>query len=152
AGKARCACRSDAGPGSGAGRVWGDDHGRWKHTWGNDNAVGSDLSVRSTGPGFTCVDAGGGFSRAGVRRSRLEQGAGPSPEKMSGGIEANFVKRFSDGPEIRVDASLACEQATVTVLFGPSGGGKTTALRCLAGLLIPEEGSVRFRGQTWSNA
>ncbi len=71
---------------------------------------------------------------------------------MSAGIEARFVKRFPQGPEIRVEAALACEQATVTVLFGPSGAGKTTALRCLAGLLTPEEGSIRFRGETWSDA
>jgi molybdate transport system ATP-binding protein len=70
---------------------------------------------------------------------------------MSAGIEAKFLKRFPRGSEIRVDTSLPAEQATVTVLFGPSGAGKTTVLRCLAGLLKPEEGSVRFRGETWSD-
>lgn len=30
----------------------------------------------------------------------------------------------------------------VLVLFGPSGAGKTTALRCIAGLLAPDEGEV----------
>jgi molybdate transport system ATP-binding protein len=70
---------------------------------------------------------------------------------MNTGIEVGFVKRFSGGAEIRVDATLVCEQATVTVLFGPSGAGKTTVLRCLAGLATPEEGSIRFRGETWSD-
>jgi molybdate transport system ATP-binding protein len=70
---------------------------------------------------------------------------------MSGGIEANFVKRFSGGPEIRVESWRTGEQAAVTVLFGPSGAGKTTVLRCLAGLMRPEEGKISFNGQTWSD-
>jgi molybdate transport system ATP-binding protein len=40
----------------------------------------------------------------------------------------------------------------VTVLFGPSGGGKTTVLRCLAGLDRPDLGFVRFGGEVWSYA
>ena len=32
-------------------------------------------------------------------------------------------------------------------IAGPNGAGKTTLLRVLAGLLTPEEGSVRWRGQ-----
>jgi molybdate transport system ATP-binding protein len=71
---------------------------------------------------------------------------------MSGGIEANFVKRFSGGPEIRVESLRTREQAAVTVLFGPSGAGKTTVLRCLAGLMRPEEGKIGFAGQAWSEA
>lgn len=71
---------------------------------------------------------------------------------MSDGIEANFVKRFAGGPEIRVESLRTDENASVTVLFGPSGAGKTTVLRCLAGLLRPEEGKIGFGGQAWSDA
>ena len=68
------------------------------------------------------------------------------------GIEANFLKRFAGGPEIRVESLRTREQATVTVLFGPSGAGKTTVLRCVTGLMEPDEGSIIFGGATWSNA
>ena len=34
-----------------------------------------------------------------------------------------------------------------TVLIGPSGCGKTTVLRLLLGLVVPEHGQVRFRGE-----
>lgn len=68
------------------------------------------------------------------------------------GIQANFLKRFGGGPEIRVESLQTREKATVTVLFGPSGAGKTTVLRCVAGLMQPEEGSIRFDGKTWSDA
>jgi molybdate transport system ATP-binding protein len=40
----------------------------------------------------------------------------------------------------------------VTVLFGPSGAGKTTVLRCLAGLERPDRGTIRFGDQTWFDA
>jgi molybdate transport system ATP-binding protein len=33
----------------------------------------------------------------------------------------------------------------VTAVLGPSGSGKTTLLRCLAGLMRPDEGWIRFR-------
>jgi molybdate transport system ATP-binding protein len=71
---------------------------------------------------------------------------------MSTGIDANFAKRFSGGPEIRVESLRTRDQSAVTVLFGPSGGGKTTVLRCLSGLARPEEGQINFGGQPWSDA
>lgn len=34
------------------------------------------------------------------------------------------------------------------VLFGPAGAGKTTILNCIAGICMPEEGTVKFDGET----
>lgn len=36
-----------------------------------------------------------------------------------------------------------------TVLFGPSGAGKTTVLRSVAGLLAPERGSITVGNEMW---
>ncbi len=33
------------------------------------------------------------------------------------------------------------------VLFGPAGAGKTTILNCIAGIAMPEEGTVKFDGE-----
>ncbi len=33
------------------------------------------------------------------------------------------------------------------VLFGPAGSGKTTILNCIAGIMMPEEGTVSFNGE-----
>ena len=40
----------------------------------------------------------------------------------------------------------------VTVLLGASGSGKTTVLRCLAGLERPERGRIRFGDRVWFDA
>ena len=37
--------------------------------------------------------------------------------------------------------------AGVTVVFGPSGAGKTTILECIAGLVAPDSGSVAVAGE-----
>ena len=42
--------------------------------------------------------------------------------------------------------SLTLEPGSVTGLGGPSGAGKTSLGRCLAGLIVPAEGAVRLNG------
>ncbi len=71
---------------------------------------------------------------------------------MSQDIQASFAKIFPDGPQIRVDELRSSGPASTTVLYGASGSGKTTVLRCLAGLERPEEGSIRFGEETWFEA
>ena len=44
---------------------------------------------------------------------------------------------------------LPADGASVMVLFGPSGAGKTTILRCLAGLERPDRGTIRFGDEIW---
>lgn len=64
-------------------------------------------------------------------------------------LELDFVRRYPKGAEVRAALSLPAEG--VTVLFGPSGSGKSTILRCLAGLDRPQEGFIRFGGETWAD-
>src|SRR6185369_3296806 len=35
----------------------------------------------------------------------------------------------------------------IVAVMGPSGSGKTTLLHCLAGILTPDEGEIRFDGR-----
>jgi iron(III) transport system ATP-binding protein len=48
--------------------------------------------------------------------------------------------------------SLHIERSDRLVLFGPSGCGKTTVLRLLAGLDVPEQGSIRIDGRVVASA
>ena len=54
---------------------------------------------------------------------------------------------FSFGKEkILSQISLEVSRAEIVAVLGPSGVGKTTLLRCIAGLLRPEEGRIRIDG------
>ncbi len=63
-------------------------------------------------------------------------------------VEA-VTKSFRDGGRNRpvlTDVSFRVEAGTAVALCGPSGCGKSTLLNILAGILRPESGCVRFRG------
>ena len=45
--------------------------------------------------------------------------------------------------------SFSCEPGQMLALVGPSGAGKTSMLRLMAGLLKPEKAKVLIAGQTW---
>jgi polar amino acid transport system ATP-binding protein len=59
---------------------------------------------------------------------------------------SNLSKRF-DAHQALDSVSLVLEETHSLVLIGPSGGGKTTLLRILAGLEIPDSGSVELNGE-----
>ena len=47
--------------------------------------------------------------------------------------------------------SMESHAGTLTLLLGPSGCGKTTLLSCVAGILTPTSGAVRFRDEEVSS-
>src|SRR6478609_11943297 len=58
----------------------------------------------------------------------------------------NVTKRFGEVTALR-EVSFSVNEGELMALVGPSGGGKTTALRMIAGLELPTEGDVFIRGQ-----
>jgi osmoprotectant transport system ATP-binding protein len=56
------------------------------------------------------------------------------------------VTRSFDGKAAVRDVSLDIPRERTTVLLGESGGGKSTLLRLMAGLLLPDSGEVLFEG------
>jgi sulfate transport system ATP-binding protein len=58
----------------------------------------------------------------------------------------NISKRF--GPAVALDSvDLDVPEGSLTALLGPSGGGKSTLLRVIAGLEVPDEGRVVIAGR-----
>jgi molybdate transport system ATP-binding protein len=51
--------------------------------------------------------------------------------------------------DVALDVSLQVPAGTCLALAGPSGAGKTSVLRVVAGLLRPERGAVRLRDEVW---
>ena len=62
-------------------------------------------------------------------------------------IEArNVTKRFGDFVALE-DVSVNIATGSLTALLGPSGGGKSTLLRVIAGLEVPDEGVIEIEGE-----
>ena len=60
-------------------------------------------------------------------------------------IGNNIYKRYSNDPVIKgVDINL--KAGSIYGLIGPNGAGKTTLIKLLAGIYMPDEGSVTLDG------
>ncbi|GAA0774134.1 amino acid ABC transporter ATP-binding protein [Clostridium subterminale] len=53
----------------------------------------------------------------------------------------DLYKNYGDNKVLK-GVNLAIEEGEITVIVGPSGGGKTTLLRCISGLTEPDNGSI----------
>ncbi|RWX14989.1 amino acid ABC transporter ATP-binding protein, partial [Rhizobium hidalgonense] len=64
---------------------------------------------------------------------------------------SNIEKRFGDAVILK-DISIRIPEGSVTALVGPSGGGKSTLLRCINLLEIPTAGAIRLGEEALSFA
>lgn len=58
---------------------------------------------------------------------------------------SKLSKRFGQVWAVR-ELSFEVSGGEIVALLGPNGAGKTTTLRCIAGVLIPDEGSITING------
>src|SRR5689334_16996668 len=61
-------------------------------------------------------------------------------------IEGIGISRSFGGVRALVDASFSAEFGEVHALVGENGAGKSTMIKILSGVLKPDEGLVRIRG------
>jgi sulfate transport system ATP-binding protein len=62
-------------------------------------------------------------------------------------IDVRNVSKSFNGFQALEDVSLSVPDGSLTALLGPSGGGKSTLLRVIAGLETPDSGEVLFSGE-----
>ena len=63
----------------------------------------------------------------------------------------NVTKRFGKR-EILRGVNLEIEQGKTTVIFGVSGGGKSTIIKHMVGLLKPDSGTITYNGTNIDHA
>jgi molybdate transport system ATP-binding protein len=61
-------------------------------------------------------------------------------------ISASFKKKLK---YFDIDIAFSCSSKNMLVMIGPSGGGKTTIVRILAGLETPDEGGIFYGDEVW---
>jgi len=65
-------------------------------------------------------------------------------------IEVSIKKRLlASKGYMHLDVDLEINTGELVTLYGPSGAGKTTILRMLCGLAVPDEGTIKVNGETW---
>lgn len=62
-------------------------------------------------------------------------------------IEAKNVSKWFDGQRVLYNISAKFETGKTNLIIGQSGSGKTVFMKCLIGLLSPEEGSILYDGR-----
>jgi ABC-2 type transport system ATP-binding protein len=58
-------------------------------------------------------------------------------------IELDGVTLSLGGTRVLDGLSWTAATGEITALLGPNGAGKTTAIRCITGLLVPDQGRIR---------
>lgn len=62
-------------------------------------------------------------------------------------IEAKHISKWFDGHQILFDVSATFMDGKTNLIIGQSGSGKTVFMKCLIGLLTPEEGEILYDGR-----
>lgn len=71
---------------------------------------------------------------------------------MREAVEVTDLVVQRGGKEVLHGLTASVSRGSVTGLLGPSGGGKTTLMRCLVGVQIVTSGSVQVLGETAGSA
>ena len=66
-------------------------------------------------------------------------------------IKAENISKWFDGQRILYDINATFETGKTNLIIGQSGSGKTVFMKCLIGLLQPEEGQILYDGRAIRN-
>jgi len=65
-------------------------------------------------------------------------------------IEVKNLYKSFDGQSVLEDISTKFEAGQTNLIIGRSGSGKTVFIKCMIGLLLPDQGSVLYDGRDFS--
>jgi molybdate transport system ATP-binding protein len=66
-------------------------------------------------------------------------------------VTTNRIRLKLPRADYTLDIDLELPHSGITGVFGPSGAGKTSVLRCVAGLDRAQPGVIRIAGETWQD-
>ncbi|WP_157796305.1 ABC transporter ATP-binding protein [Bacillus xiapuensis] len=67
-------------------------------------------------------------------------------------INISNVQKFINDKQIIKSANMDIYGGEICALIGPNGVGKTTLLKCLLGLVFPDQGSIKVNGKLLSES
>ena len=79
----------------------------------------------------------------------MDQAAPLAPGPDGSVLQMEVQQRFPSGFIVCASLDVRLRPGSMLVLFGPSGAGKTTILRQIAGLERPDAGTIRFGDDVW---
>lgn len=62
-------------------------------------------------------------------------------------IEVKDIKKSFGDKEVLKGISFTMEAGKTNLIIGSSGSGKTVTLKCMVGLIVPDEGAILYHGQ-----
>src|SRR3954452_10688704 len=60
-------------------------------------------------------------------------------------LATNVTKKFGK-LKVLDSINLTCNKGESIALIGPNGSGKTTFIKCLLGMVVPDSGFITFKG------
>jgi branched-chain amino acid transport system ATP-binding protein len=66
-------------------------------------------------------------------------------------LEVKNISLAFGGVKALTDISFNVREHEVRAIIGPNGAGKSSMLNCINGVYTPQQGSITFRGQTFSH-
>lgn len=66
-------------------------------------------------------------------------------------IELQNIQKGFDGRAVIQDVSATLDTGKTNLIIGASGSGKTVLMKCIVGLLQPDEGSILYDGQDFTH-
>jgi branched-chain amino acid transport system ATP-binding protein len=76
------------------------------------------------------------------------------PQDRSSGdviLDVNNISLSFGGVKALTDISFNVREHEIRAIIGPNGAGKSSMLNCINGVYTPQQGSISFRGKTFSH-